>query len=63
MEDIIMADKTIKEELKSLLNDAKNKVNKEIHHYSLAEMKRDVMKTAVVTSTAVFTILCCFAGE
>tara|TARA_X000001382_G_scaffold2555_1_gene3051 strand:- start:390 stop:566 length:177 start_codon:yes stop_codon:yes gene_type:complete len=54
--------KSIQEELKSLLNDAKNKVNKEIHHYSGAEAWRDVKKTAVVTSTAVFTVLCCFAG-
>ena len=56
--------KSIQEELKSLLNDAKNKVNKEIHHYSLDEMKRDVMKTAVVTSTALVTIiLACATGE
>lgn len=50
------------EELKSFLNDAKKKVNKEINTYSGAEAWRDVKKTAVVTTTAVFTILCCFAG-
>jgi len=57
-------DKSFTEEMKSFLNNAKNKVNKEIHHYSLAEMKRDVMKTAVVTSTALVTIiLACATGE
>ena len=57
--------KSIQEELKSLLNDAKNKVNKEIHHYSLAEMQKDILKTAVVTSTALFTIIltCATGGE
>ena len=58
-----MADKTIKEELKSLLNEAKNKVNKEIHHYSGAEAWRDVKKTAVITSTAMLTILSCFVSS
>ena len=57
-------DMSFTEEMKSFLNNAKNKVNKEIHHYSLAEMKRDVMKTAVVTSTALVTIiLACATGE
>ncbi len=57
-------DKSFTEEMKSFLNNAKNKVNKEIHHYSLAEMKRDVMKTAVVTSTALVTIIvACATGE
>ena len=56
-----MPNKTIKEELKSILNSAKKTINKEIHDYSGAEAWRDVKKTAVITSTAVFTVLCCFA--
>jgi len=54
--------KSIEQELKSLFNSAKKTINKEVHHYSGAEAWRDVKKTAVVTSTAIFTILCCFAG-
>lgn len=53
-------DNSFSEELKSFLNDAKKKVNKEVNSYSGAEAWRDVKKTAVVTTTAVFTILCCF---
>ena len=54
----------LQDDLKSAVKSVKDKVNKEVHHYSLAEMKRDVMKTAVVTSTALVTIiLACATGE
>lgn len=55
--------KKLQDDLKSAVKSVKDSVNKEIHNYSGAEAWRDVKKTAVVTSTAVFTILCCFAGE
>ena len=62
--DIIMTNQQIKDLLKEQLNKANKAVDKQLHHYSLAEMGKDVMKTAVVTTTAVVTILCCFAtGE
>lgn len=59
-----MTNQQIKDLLKEQLNKANKVVDKQLHHYSLAEMGKDVMKTAVVTTTAVVTILCCFAtGE
>lgn len=51
--------KSIKEELKSLLNDAKNKVNEEVYDYSKQEMIKDIKKTATVTATAFVTAVTC----
>jgi hypothetical protein len=55
--------KSMFEEAKEMFNSVKSEVNKQVHHYSGAEAWRDVKKTAVVTTTAVFTVLCCFASS
>jgi|21_taG_2_1085346.scaffolds.fasta_scaffold15939_3 hypothetical protein len=55
----------LKDDLKSAVKSVKDAVNKEVHHYSLAEVQKDILKTAVVTSTALFTIIltCATGGE
>ena len=44
-------------------NNNTNNTNQDEHHYSAKEMGKDVMKTVVVTSTAIMTLLCCLTGE
>ena len=51
------------EEVKEALHSVKDGVNKEIHHYSSHEAWRDIKKTAVITSTAMLTILSCFVSS
>tara|TARA_R100001443_G_scaffold27303_1_gene40570 strand:- start:575 stop:760 length:186 start_codon:yes stop_codon:yes gene_type:complete len=51
--------KSIKEELKSLLNDAKDKVNEQVYDYSKQEMIKDIKKTATITTTAFATMVTC----
>ena len=52
--------KTIFEEVKEALHSVKDGVNKQVHTYSSHEAWRDIKKTAVITSTAMLTILSCF---
>tara|TARA_R110000796_G_scaffold64104_3_gene148453 strand:+ start:17423 stop:17683 length:261 start_codon:yes stop_codon:yes gene_type:complete len=62
--DIIMTNQQIKDLLKEQLKKANKIVEKQIHSYSGSEAWRDVKKTAVITSTAMLTILSCFvSGE
>jgi len=60
-----MTTQQIKDALKEQLKNANKVVDEQIHHYSLAEMRKDIIKTAVVTSTALFTIIlaCSTGGE
>lgn len=59
-----MTNQQVKDFLKEQLNKANKIVDKQIHSYSGAEAWRDVKKTAVISTTAMFTILTCFvSGE
>jgi len=55
--------KSMFEEAKEAFNSVKSEVNKQVHTYSSHEAWRDVKKTAVITSTAMLTILSCFVSS